>query len=54
MIKREKWFEIDESIFITCLNIFNSNMFLTLKIMNFENVSLTPKKSFYVIKNMYA
>jgi hypothetical protein len=30
-------------------NIFISNMFLTLKIMNFENVSLTKVIHFYDI-----
>ncbi len=38
----------------TYLNTFGSKMFLTLKIMDFENVTLTKVIHFYVIKGMNA
>jgi hypothetical protein len=41
MIIKEKSLKINKIHFKTHLNIFVSNLFLTLKIMNFENVSLT-------------
>jgi hypothetical protein len=41
MFKRAKALEIDEIHFKIHLNTFVSNMFLTLKVMNFKNVSLT-------------
>jgi hypothetical protein len=46
MIKRAKGFELMKSIFITNLNTFGSNMFLTLKMMDFENVTLIKKYSY--------
>jgi hypothetical protein len=51
MIIREKKLEL---IFknITRLNRFSSKMFLTFKIMNFENVVLTKVVHIYVIKAM--
>jgi len=39
---------------ITNLNTFGSNMFLTLKIVDFENVALTKVVHIYVIKGMNA
>jgi hypothetical protein len=41
-------------IFITDLSTFGSNVFLTLKIMNFENVALTKFVHIYVIEGMNA
>jgi hypothetical protein len=41
MIRRAKGLELMKIIFITHLNTFASKVFLTLKIMNFENVALT-------------
>jgi hypothetical protein len=46
MIKKEKALEIGEIHLKTHLNTFVSNMFLTLKVMNFKNVSLTKSSSF--------
>jgi hypothetical protein len=40
--------------FITNLSTFGSNVFLTLKIMNFENVILTKVVHIYVIRDMNA
>jgi hypothetical protein len=40
--------------FITHLNIFGSNMFLTLKIMDVESVILTKVIHIYVIEGMNA
>jgi hypothetical protein len=39
-----------KTIFITDLNTFGSKMFLTLKIMDFENVLLTKVIYVYVIE----
>ncbi len=39
-------------IFITNLNTFGSDMLLTLKIIDFENVALTKFVHIYVIKGM--
>jgi hypothetical protein len=41
MIRRAKGFELMKIVFIIDLNTFGSKMFLTLKIMGFENVPLT-------------
>ncbi len=41
-------------VFITNLNTFDSNVFLTLKIMDFENVNLIKVVHIYVIKDMNA
>jgi len=41
MIRREKRFELMKIVFITHLSTFGSKVFLTLKIMDFENVTLT-------------
>jgi len=53
MIKRAKRLELI-IFFITNFSTFGSNMFLTLKIMDFENVSLTKVAPIYVIKGMNA
>jgi hypothetical protein len=39
MIKRAKGLELMKIVFITHLNTFGSKVFLTLKIMDFENVA---------------
>jgi hypothetical protein len=39
-------------VFITNLNTFGSKMFLTLKLMNFENVPLIEVVHVYVIEGM--
>jgi len=39
---------------ITNLSTFGSNVFLTLKIMDFENLALTKVIHIYVIKGMNA
>jgi hypothetical protein len=54
MFRKVKGLELMKIIFITNLNTFGSNMFLTLKIMNFENVALTKVVHIYVIKGMNA
>ncbi len=41
MIRKAKGLELMKIIFITNLNTFGSNLFLTFKIMDFENVPLT-------------
>jgi hypothetical protein len=41
MIRRAKGFKLMNYFFMTDLNTFGSKVFLTLKIMDFENVSLT-------------
>jgi hypothetical protein len=38
MIKRAKGLKMMKIVFITDLNTFSSKVFLTLKIMDFENV----------------
>jgi hypothetical protein len=54
MIRREKGFKLMKIIFITHLNTFNSKMFFSLKIMDFENVVLTKVVHIYVIEGMNA
>jgi hypothetical protein len=54
MIRREKGLELMKIIFITHVNTFGSKMFLTLKIMDFENVALTNVVHIYVIEGMNA
>jgi hypothetical protein len=51
MIIRAKRLEMMKKI-ITNLSTFGSNMFLTLKFMDFENVALTKIIHLYVIKGM--
>jgi hypothetical protein len=48
MIKRAKGLEMMKIVLITYLSTFGSKVFLTLKIMDFENVPLR-KKSFIFI-----
>jgi hypothetical protein len=50
MMSRVKWLELMKIIFITHLNTFGSKMFITLKIMDFENVALTKVVHIYVIE----
>ncbi len=52
MIRRAKGLELMNYFFITHLNTFDSKVFLTLKIMDFENVALTKVVHIYVIKDM--
>jgi hypothetical protein len=52
MIRRAKGLELMNYFFIINLNTFGSNMFLTLTIMDFENVVLTKVVHIYVIKGM--
>jgi hypothetical protein len=54
IIKRAKGLELMKTIFKTHLNTFDSKMFLTLKIMDFENVLLTKVIHIYVIKGINA
>jgi hypothetical protein len=54
MFRRAKGFELIKIIFITHLITFGSKVFLTLKIMDFENVFLTKVDHTYVIKGMNA
>jgi hypothetical protein len=54
MIRREKGLELMKIIFITDLSTFRSKVFLTLKIMDFENVPLTKVVYVYVIEGMNA
>jgi hypothetical protein len=50
MIKRAKGLELKKIVFITNLNKFGLKVLLTLKIMDFENVSLTKVVHVYVIE----
>jgi hypothetical protein len=52
MIRMAKELELMKIVFITNLNTFDSKVFLTLKIMDFENVTLTKVVHIYVIKDM--
>jgi hypothetical protein len=54
MIRREKRLELMKIIFITHLNTFGSNVLLTLKIMDFENVASIKVVHIYVIEGMDA
>jgi hypothetical protein len=54
MITSAKGLEPMKVIFITHLSTFGSKVFLTLKFMNFENVTLTKVVHIYVIKCMNA
>jgi hypothetical protein len=49
MIKKTKGLELIKKKIITHLNTFGSKIFLTLKIMDFENVLLTKVIRIYVI-----
>ncbi len=48
MIRRVKGLELMKIVFITHLNTFGLKMFLTLKIMDFENVALTKVVHIYM------
>jgi hypothetical protein len=52
MIKRTTKLELMKIIFIIDLNTFDSKVFLTLKIMDIENVPLTKVVHVYMIKGM--
>jgi hypothetical protein len=54
MIRRAKIFELMKNVFIIDLNTLGLNMFLTLKIIDFENVALTKVVHIYVIKGVNA
>jgi hypothetical protein len=54
MIRRAKALELMKIVFMTLLSTFGSEMFLTLKIMDFENVPLTKVFHTYVIEGMNA
>jgi len=54
MIRRTKGLELMIYFFIINLSTLNSKMFLTLKIMDFENVPLTKVVHVYVIEGMNA
>jgi hypothetical protein len=51
---KEKGFESMKIIFITHLSTFGSKVFLTLKIMDFENVFLTKVVHIYITEGMNA
>jgi hypothetical protein len=53
IIRREKILELMKIVLIIDLSTFGSNVFLTLKIMDFENVALT-KVVYIVIEGMNA
>jgi len=54
MIRRTKGLELMIYFFIINLSTLNLKMFLTLKIMDFENVPLTKVVHVYVIEGMNA
>jgi hypothetical protein len=54
IIIRAKGLELIKKKIITNLNTFGSNMFFTLKIMDFENLALTKVVHMHVIKGMNA
>jgi hypothetical protein len=54
MIRRAKGLELMKIIFIINLSTFGLKMFLTVKIMDFENVPLTKVIHVYVIEGMNA
>jgi hypothetical protein len=54
MIRRAKGLKVMKIVFIIDLNTFGSKMFLTLKIMDFENVPLTKVVHVYAIECMNA
>ncbi len=54
MIRKAKGLKIMTIVFMTDLNTFGSKVFLTLKIMDFQNVSLTKFVHVYVIERMNA
>jgi hypothetical protein len=54
MIKKVKGFELMKNVFIIDVSTFGLNMFLTLKIIDFENVALIKVVHIYVIEVMNA
>ncbi len=54
MIIKAKGLELMKIVYITNLSTFGSNVFLTLKIMDFENMALTKVVHIYVIEGMDA
>jgi hypothetical protein len=54
VIRRGKGIELMKIVFITHLSTFRSKMFLTLKIMDFENVVSTKVVHICVIEGMNA
>jgi hypothetical protein len=48
MTRKAKGLELMIILFITHLSTFGSKMFLTLKIMDFENVALTKVVRIYI------
>jgi hypothetical protein len=54
LITRANGLELMKIVLITHLNIFGSKLLLTLKIMDFENVTLTKVVHIYVIEGMNA
>jgi hypothetical protein len=54
MIRRAKGLELMKIVFIIHLCTFGSNVLLTLKIMDFESVTLTKVVHIYVIEGMNA
>jgi hypothetical protein len=54
MMRRAKGPKLMKIIFITHLNTFDSKVFLTLKIMDFECVALTKVAHIYVVEGMNA
>jgi hypothetical protein len=54
MIRKAKVIELRKIIFIINLNTFGSKLFLTLKIIDFENVPLTKVIHVYVENGMNA
>jgi hypothetical protein len=54
MIRRENGLELIIIAFITHLSKFGSNMFLTLKTMDLENLPLIKVIQTYVIEDMNA
>ncbi len=54
MIIKAKGLELMKIVYITNLSTFGSNVFLTLKIMDFEIMALTKVVHIYVIEGMNA
>jgi hypothetical protein len=54
IIKRAKGLELMKIIFITHLSTFDTKVFLSFKIMDFENVTLPKIIHIYVIEGMNA
>jgi len=52
MMRRAKGLELMKIVFTTNLNTFGSKVFLTFKIMDFENVFLIKVIHVYVIKGL--